>query len=79
MLARRRAWFAEQPDLDPEKLVFIDETGASTKMARLYGRATRGDGPPARVSYLAQGGQLNFAKALMSLDEGERPITIDRR
>jgi len=31
-----------QPELDPERLVFIDETGASTKMARLYGRAPRG-------------------------------------
>jgi transposase len=31
-----------QPDLDPDCLVFIDETGASTKMARRYGRAKRG-------------------------------------
>jgi transposase len=31
-----------QPELHPERLVFIDETGASTKMARLYGRAPRG-------------------------------------
>lgn len=30
------------PQLDPDKLVFIDETGASTKMARLYGRSKRG-------------------------------------
>ena len=42
MLARRRAWFEGQPDLDPERLVFIDEIGASTKMARLRGRAKRG-------------------------------------
>lgn len=42
MLARRRAWFKGQPDLDPERLVFIDETGASTKMARLRGRSKRG-------------------------------------
>jgi transposase len=40
--ARRRAWFDRQPDLDPKRLVFIDETGASTKMARLRGRAKRG-------------------------------------
>ena len=40
--ARRLAWFEMQPDLDPERLVFIDETGASTKMARLRGRAPRG-------------------------------------
>ena len=39
---RRSAWFDAQPDLDPERLVFIDETGASTKMARLRGRALRG-------------------------------------
>ena len=40
--AKRRTWFDAQPDLDPERLVFIDETGASTKMARLRGRAKRG-------------------------------------
>jgi transposase len=40
---RRQAWFERQPELDPEKLVFIDETGASTKMARLYGRSERGE------------------------------------
>jgi transposase len=39
---RREAWFESQLDLDPAKLVFIDETGASTKMARLHGRAPRG-------------------------------------
>jgi len=42
VVARRQAWFDAQPDLDPEKLIFIDETGASTKMARLRGRAKRG-------------------------------------
>jgi transposase len=29
--------------LDPERLVFIDECGTSTKMARMYGRAPRGE------------------------------------
>ena len=38
----RHVWAEIQPELDPERLVFIDETGASTKMARLYGRAPRG-------------------------------------
>ena len=42
ILKRRQAWFDSQPDLDPAKLVFIDETGLSTKMARLRGRAPRG-------------------------------------
>jgi len=40
---KRQAWFDSQFDLDPEKLVFIDETGLSTKMARLRGRAKRGE------------------------------------
>ena len=42
MAARRRIWQAARPFVDPAKLVFIDETGASTKMTRLYGRAPRG-------------------------------------
>jgi len=41
--ARRRAWFEEQPDLDPRKFVFIDETWASTALARTPGRALRGE------------------------------------
>jgi hypothetical protein len=28
---QREDWFDAQPDLDPARLVFIDETGASTK------------------------------------------------
>jgi transposase len=43
ILKRRLAWFDGQLDLDPAKLVFIDETGLSTKMARLRGRAPRGE------------------------------------
>jgi transposase len=42
VLKRRKAWFEGQLDLDPERLVFIDETWASTNMARRYGRALRG-------------------------------------
>lgn len=41
--AAREAWFASQPDLDPERLIFIDETGLNTKMARLRGRCRKGD------------------------------------
>jgi transposase len=41
--ARREAWFDLQPDLDPARLVFLDETGTSTKMARLRGRSPRGE------------------------------------
>jgi transposase len=38
----RRAWSEMLPELNPQSLVFLDETGASTKMARLYGRSPRG-------------------------------------
>jgi transposase len=41
--AAREAWFEGQLDLDPERLIFIDETAATTKMARLYGRAPKGE------------------------------------
>lgn len=39
----RAAWARDQVELDPERLVFIDETGTSTNMARLRGRAPRGE------------------------------------
>ncbi|WP_420966712.1 IS630 family transposase [Bradyrhizobium sp. B120] len=41
--AAREEWFEGQIDLDPERLVFIDETSANTKMARLHGRSPRGE------------------------------------
>jgi transposase len=40
--AARVAWARDQAKLDPDRLVFIDETGASTNLARLRGRAPRG-------------------------------------
>ena len=42
MLSRRRAWCDSQPRLDPDRLVFIDETWAKTNMARTHGWAPRG-------------------------------------
>jgi transposase len=38
----RTQWRANQPRLDPGKLIFIDETGAITKMVRTRGRAPKG-------------------------------------
>ncbi len=43
MREAREAWFEAQPDLDPDRLVFLDETAAATNMARRYGRAPRGE------------------------------------
>ena len=43
MAAARRAWKEQQKQLDPDRLVFIDETGTSTNMARVRGRRPRGE------------------------------------
>jgi transposase len=40
--AARDNWRDNQTSLDPRRLVFIDETGVSTNMARLRGRAPEG-------------------------------------
>jgi len=39
----RTEWKEKQPLLDVTKLVFLDETGASTNMARTRGRAPKGE------------------------------------
>jgi transposase len=39
---RRAAWKQQQPTLNAERLIFIDETWAKTNMTRLRGRAPRG-------------------------------------
>jgi transposase len=38
----RQRWKSEQPRLDAKRLVFVDETGTSTKMVRTHGRCRRG-------------------------------------
>jgi transposase len=43
VLKRQEDWFEGQLDLDPGRLVFIDETWTSTNMARTHGRCTRGE------------------------------------
>lgn len=75
MKAAREAWFEGQLDLDPKRLVFIDETGASTKMARLRGRAKRGERCRAAIPHghwktttFTAGLRLNGLAAPMVLD-----------
>jgi len=41
--ARRKLWKAAQPFVDPHSLVFLDETGVNTKMARLHGWSPLGE------------------------------------
>ena len=74
--ARRLAWLESQPDLDPRRLVFIDETGASTKMARLRGRSKRGQRCRAAVPHhwktttFTAGLRRDGLTAPMLLDQG---------
>lgn len=42
MAEQRRHWHKRLADVPPERLVFVDESGASTKMTRLYGRCPVG-------------------------------------
>lgn len=42
-MTQREAWRQEQSSFDPARLVFIDETWASTNMARRHGRCPRGE------------------------------------
>ena len=43
MRAARDAWLDGQLDLDPDSLLFIDETATATNMVRPYGRSPRGE------------------------------------
>jgi len=47
----RRQWSAEQWNLDPDRVVFLDETWAKTNMTRTYGRSSRGQRLVERVPY----------------------------
>jgi transposase len=49
--AARRKWRRDQAALDPERLVFIDETWAKTNMARSHGRCLRGQRLIGRVPH----------------------------
>ena len=42
MAEARQRWKAGQASLDATRLVFVDETGTSTKMVRTHGRCRRG-------------------------------------
>jgi transposase len=45
------AWRKRQARLDPKRLVFIDETSASTNMTRRYGRGVRSERLVCKVPY----------------------------
>nr|AAD03946.1 transposase, fusion orf777 and orf780 [Novosphingobium aromaticivorans] len=43
VLKQRHHWFDGQIDLEPERLVFIDETWTATNMTRSHGRCAKGE------------------------------------
>jgi transposase len=73
--AAREAWFEGQLDLDPSKLVFIDETAISTSMARRFGWAPRGE--RCRGSILFGRWKTTTLIAALRLDRIDAPMTID--
>ena len=75
MKARREAWFEAQPEFDPARLVFIDETGATTKMARLRGRSRRGERCRAAVPHGHW--KTTTLIAALRLDGLSAPMIID--
>jgi transposase len=72
----RQRWTDDQPSLDPARLVFIDETGTSTKMTRLRGRARRGARLVGRVPH----GHWKITTFVAGLrcDAVTAPFVIDR-
>ena len=75
MKAAREAWFDAQPDLDPARLVFIDETWAKTNMARTHGRCPRGE--RLRMSVPAGYWKTTTFVAGLRLEDMVAPIVFD--
>ena len=75
MYLKRVEWFESQLDLHPEKLVFIDETGTSTKMARRYGRSLKGERCRAPIPH-GHWKTTTFTGALR-IDGMTAPLVID--
>jgi transposase len=73
--ASREVWFEGQLDLDPTKLVFIDETSISTSMARRFGWAPRGERCRASIPF-GHWKTTTFVGGLR-VDRIDAPMTID--
>lgn len=75
MAAARAAWVKQQQRLDPAKLVFLDETWATTNMARRFGRSPRGE----RVTGAAPYGHWKTSTFIAGLrhDGLTAPLVLD--
>lgn len=76
MAAARLQWKADQPGLDPARLVFLDETGAATDLARTRGRCRRGQRLIGKVPY-GHWRTTTFVAALRH-DRIDAPCVLDR-
>lgn len=75
MAERRSAWQLQQAGLNPDHLVFIDETWAKTNMTRTHGRAPRGE---RLVDYVPHGHwKTTTFLAALRLDGLTAPLVID--
>lgn len=72
----REEWRKAQPELDPEKLVFIDETSTNTQMTRLRGRCKKGVRLIDRVPH-GHWKTTTFVAGLRN-DEIVAPLVLDR-
>jgi transposase len=74
--AAREEWREKQPSIDPGRLVFIDETGTSTNMTRLRGRAPKGE----RLIGKTPHGHWKLTTFIAALrhDQITAPMVIDR-
>ncbi len=75
MQAARTEWKENQPVLDVTKLVFLDETGVGTNMARTRGRAPKGERCVASVPH----GHWNTTTFIAGLRHREivAPMVLD--
>jgi transposase len=71
----RRQWSATQLSIDPDQIVFIDETWAKTNMTRTYGRSPQGTRLIAHVPY-GRWETTTFLGAMRSTGFGA-PLCID--
>lgn len=75
MRRAREIWAESQSEFDPARLVFVDETGAKTNMARTHGRCPRGERLVAAVPH-GHWKSTTFVAALRS-DGMRAPTVVD--
>lgn len=73
--SERRRWHQQVTTLDPQRLVFLDESGANITLARRYGRAPKGERSPGSAPR-NYGENLTLVAAL-SLDGLDAPMLLD--